>query len=218
MFMNRAIAALLFFTIVLCLPVVGQDKDKQPKSAPEKIPVSYGFVVDNSGSMRLLLDRMTTLVADIVEENGAEDEAFLVSFVSTEKIVLRQEFTNQTSELHDAAQNMYIEGGHTAILDALKSAADYLAQNARADSGRSRALVLITDGEDRASGSKIEDILKLLKEQNIRVFVIAIAPEKVYSKIPDRLATETGGFVLTPKTTKDLTKAAKDLSVAIRAK
>jgi Ca-activated chloride channel family protein len=216
--MNRAIAAFLFFTIVLCSPVIGQDKETKPQAAPEKAPVSYGFVVDNSGSLRQFLDRMTTLVSDIVEDNGAEDEAFLVSFVSTEKIVLRQEFTNRKSEIDDAAQNMFIEGGHTAILDALKSSADYLSLNARADAGRSRALVLITDGEDRASGSKIEDVIKLLKEQNIRVYVIAIAPEKVYLKIPERLAKETGGSVLTPKTTKDLTKAAKDIAAAIRTK
>lgn len=216
--MNRAISIFLFLTIAVCPAAIGQDKGGQPVTAPEKIPVSYGFVVDNSGSLRQFLERITTLVSDIVEENAAEDEAFLVSFVSTDKIVLRQEFTNSKSELHDAAQNMFIEGGHTAILDALKSSADYLAKNARIDAGRSRALVLITDGEDRASSSKIEDVIKLLKEQNIRVFVIAVAPEKVYPKIPERLAKETGGAVLTPKTKNDLTKAVKDVSAAIRAK
>src|SRR5688500_9044620 len=215
--MNRAIAVFLFYTIVLCSQAIGQDKNAPPRSAGEKIPVSYGFVVDNSGSLRQFLDRITTLVSDIAEENAADDEAFLVTFVSTDKIVLRQEFTNLKSELHDAAQNMFIEGGHTAILDALKSSVDYLSQNARSDVGRSRALVLITDGEDRASGSKIEDVIKLLKDRNVRVFVIAIAPEKVYLKIPERLARETGGSVLTPKTKNELTKAAKDVSAAIRA-
>src|SRR5687768_6348485 len=193
--MNLAIAVFLFLTIALCSPVTGQDKAAHARIVPEKIPVSYGFVVDNSGSLRQFLERITTLVSDIAEENVPEDEAFLVSFVSTDKIVLRQEFTNQRSELHDAAQNMFIEGGHTAILDALKSSVDYLSQNVRSDVGRSRALVLITDGEDRASGSKIEDVIKLLKDRNVRVFVIAIAPEKVYLKIPERLARETGGSV-----------------------
>lgn len=217
--MNRSIAIVLTLMIALCSSASGQDKAAPPQNAPVvKIPVSYGLIVDNSGSFRPLLDRVTTLASDIVEENAAEDEAFLVSFVSTDKIVLRQEFTNRKSELHDAAQNMFIEGGHTAILDAVKSSAEYLAKSSRTDTGRSRALVLITDGEDRASQTKIEDLLKLLKEENIRVFVIAIAAEKVFTKIPERLARETGGSMLMPKTKAELATAAKEVSVAIRTK
>ena len=75
---------------------------------------------------------------------------------------------------------MFVEGGQTAILDAVKISADYLANNARTDGSRSRALILVTDGEDRESGSKIEDVLKLLKENNIRVFVIAMTDDKLY--------------------------------------
>jgi Mg-chelatase subunit ChlD len=141
-----------------------------------------------------------------------------VTFVDTPKIKLRQEFTYQKSELHDAAQNMYIEGGQTAILDALKSSADYLVQNARSDEGRARALVLVTDGEDRSSVTKIDDLVRLLKEQNIRVYVIAMAEQKIFVKILDRLTKETGGMVVTPKGRADLTSAAKQVSAAMRAK
>ncbi len=217
--MNRSIAIVLTLMIALCSSAASQGKAAQPQAAPQVMnPVSYGLVVDNSGSFRPLLDRVIEIVSDVVEENTAEDEAFLVSFVSTDKIVLRQEFTNLKSELHDAAQNMFIEGGHTAILDAVKSSADYLAKSSRTDTGRSRALVLITDGEDRASQTKIEDLLKLLKEGNIRVFVIAIAVEKVFTKIPERLARETGGLMRMPKTKAELATAAKEVSVAIRTK
>jgi hypothetical protein len=197
---------------------MAQDKSDQTIRVLEKPGVSYGLVVDNSGSFRLLLDRIIAVVSDVVEENGPDDEAFLVSFVSTEKIVLRQEFTNSKSELHDAAQNMFIEGGQTAILDAVKSSADYLAANARSDTGRARAMVLVTDGEDRESRTKIEDVLKILKEQNIRVVVIAMSSEKIFTKILDRLVKETGGMMVTPKTKADLTAAAKEVSAAMRAR
>ena len=172
--MIRSIAAFLILVAGMFASASAQDADLAPK-AVEKKSLSYGLVVDNSGSFRTLLDKVITVVSDIVEENQAEDEAFLVTFVDTPKIVLRQEFTYKKSELHDAAQNMFVEGGQTAILDAVKSAADYLETNAKAEAGRRRALVLVTDGEDRASETKIDDVLKVLKAGNIRVFVIAMS-------------------------------------------
>jgi Mg-chelatase subunit ChlD len=153
-----------------------------------------------------------------VDENAGEDEAFLVTFVDTPKVVLRQEFTYRKSELHDAAENMFIEGGQTAILDAVKSSAEYLVKNARTEPGRARALVLVTDGEDRASVSKIDDVVKLLKEQNIRVFVIAMSDGKIFTKILDRLTKETGGIIVSPKNRNELTAAAKQVSAAMRTR
>jgi Mg-chelatase subunit ChlD len=214
--MIRFFAAILLATLGLCVHAAGQDVTASPQKNSEAPPVSYGLVVDNSGSFRTLLDRVIEVTSDVVEENGADDEAFLVTFVDTPKIVLRQEFTYRKSELHDAAQNMFIEGGQTAIVDALKSAADYLAQNAKKDSGRSRAIVLVTDGEERGSQSKIEDVLKLLKEQNIRVFVIAMSDTKVFTKLLNRITKATGGIVVTPKGRGDLSGAAKQVFAAMR--
>ena len=213
--MTRSLTAGFLLTLLLCLSARAQAPVDQ-KAA--KAAVSYGLVIDNSGSVRTLLDRVITVVSDVIEANEAEDEAFLVTFVDTPKIVLRQEFTDRKSELHDATQNMFIEGGQTAILDAVKISADYLAKNAKSDVGRSRALILVTDGEDRESGSKVEDVIKLLKEQNIRVFVIAIAEGKIFTKLIDRLTKETGGLKLSPKTHAELKTAAGQMSAAIRAK
>lgn len=216
--MTRFIVAILLSIAGLCLSAAGQDAAAVQTSV-EKSPVSYGLVVDNSGSFRTLLEKVVTVTSDVVEENGPEDEAFLVTFVDTPKIVLRQEFTFKKSELHDAAQNMFIEGGHTAILDAVKSSADYLVKNAKTDdAGRMRALVLVTDGEDRASQTKIEDVLRLLQDEKIRVFVIAMAEGKVFTKVLDRLTKGTGGAIITPKARNDLADAAKRVSVAMRTK
>lgn len=217
--MIRFFAAILLSTLGLYVQGAGQTGPASPQKTTEAAPpVSYGLVVDNSGSFRTMLDKVVAVTSDVVEENGADDEAFLVTFVDTPKIVLRQEFTYRKSELHDAAENMFIEGGQTAILDAVKSAADYLAQNAKTDPGRMRALVLVTDGEDRSSRSKIEDVVKLLKDQNIRVFVIAMSDTKVFTKILDRLTKATGGLIVTPKGRGDLSETAKQVFAAMRTK
>jgi VWFA-related protein len=213
--MKRSLTAVFLLTLSFCLATSAQEPG-EPKV--EKAPVSYGLVIDNSGSLRTMLDKVIGVVTEIVDGNGTDDEAFLVTFVDTPKIVLRQEFTDSKAELHDAVQNMFVEGGQSAILDAVKISAEYLAKSARTDAGRTRALVLVTDGEDRESGSKIEDVIKLLKEQNIRVFVVAMSDGKIITKLIDRLTRDTGGAKFSPKTRADLTAAAAQLSVAIRTR
>jgi|SRR5215204_118334 len=213
--MKRSLLAGVLVTFLLCLTVRAQEQTA-PKAG--KAAVSYGLVIDNSGSVRSLLDKIINLTSDIVAENGPDDEAFLVTFVDRPKIMLRQEFTSQKAELTDSVQNMFIEGGQTAILDAVKTSADYLVKNASTEGSRLRALILVTDGEDRESGSKIDDVLKTLKEQNIRVFVIAMSEGKILAKLIDRLTKETGGMKFTPKTRPEISATAAQISAAIRAK
>ena len=208
------ITALLFSAVLFAQKENGSAKG----TTLETLPVSYGIVVDNSGSYRSLLEKVTQLTADFVEDNKAEDETFLVTFVSTEKIVLRQDFTIRKSDIHDAAGNMFIEGGLTAILDAVKFSAEYLAQSARKEPGRSRALVLITDGDERQSLAKIDEVVKVLKDANIKVFVLGLADGKIYTKIIDRLTKETGGEKYFPKTRDETAVAVKELAAAIRKK
>lgn len=214
--MKRIVTASFVLTLFLCLSTPAQERPSEPKA--EKLAVSYGLVIDNSGSIRTLLDKVISVVSDVVDANVDEDETFLLTFVDTSKIVLRQEFTFKKSELHDAAENMFIEGGQTAILDAVKISADYLSKNARTDGSRLRALVLVTDGEDRESGSKIEDVIRLLKEQNIRVYVVAMADGKIFPKVIDRLTKETGGAKYSPKTRAELTTVATQIAASIRTK
>jgi VWFA-related protein len=216
--MTRFIAAVLLSASALCVSATAQKTDEPQALPTTKTPLSYGLVVDNSGSFRLLLDKVIAVVEAVIETQGPDDEAFLVTFVDTPKIVLRQEMTDRKAELSDAAQNMYIEGGQTAILDAVKSAADYLDQQGKKEPGRQRSLVLVTDGEDRESKTKVDDLLTLLKERGIRVFVIGMSDVRMNTKLVGRLAKDTGGFVYLPKNKAEFTTAAKDVSAAMRSK
>ncbi len=209
----------IFTIIIFSSLLIAQKQNAGVKEiAADPAPVSYGIVVDNSGSYRSLLEKIIQLTEDLVEVNKAEDETFLVTFVSSEKIVLRQDFTVRKSDIHDAAENMFIEGGLTAILDAVKFSAEHLVANARAEPGRSKVLVLLTDGDERQSDARIDDVLKLLKDAGIRVYVVGIADGKIYPKIIDRLAKETGGAVYLPKTRVETATAVKQLAGAIRRK
>ena len=134
-------------------PVVSFEKEVQP--------VSYGLVVDNSGSLRSQIGAVVTAAKYLVERNRPGDEAFVVRFVSTDNIRTVQAMTADSSALGEALDRMFIEKGQTAMLDALYLAGDYLSKNAaRAADGKSRrALLLVSDGEDRASFYKVEQVL-----------------------------------------------------------
>ncbi len=183
-----------------------------------QVPVSYGLVIDNSGSYRALLEKVINLASGIVDENKSGDEAFLVTFVDTSKIVLRQDLTENKGEMRDALENMFIEGGQTAIVDAVKSSAVYLSENARTDPDRLKVLVLVTDGDEHKSAANIDEVIKILKDAKIKVFVLALAEEKVYTKVIDRLCKETGGVKYSPKTRDEIAAAVKNLTSAIRTK
>ena len=214
--MTKKTLTIGFLLSLLIVNLVAQDKNVgKLKNETVPVSISYGIVVDNSDSYRMLLDGVVEAVKNIVNDNKADDETFLVRFVDTDKIYLSQDFTPDKNLIQDAADEMYIEGGKTAILDAIYFSAKYLSANA--ESNRRRALVLITDGDDRQSKVKLEEVLKFLKGEQIQVFSIGLSDEKVYTKLLDKLAKETNGRFFTPKNRAEIQTVIKELTAIIRA-
>lgn len=216
--MTKKFLTLGFLLCLSAINLFAQEKDAGKQKVETKtLPVSYGIVADNSGSYRMLLDTVVKTVKAIVEENKTGDETFLVRFIDSSKITLTQDLTESRSEIEDAADNLYIEGGQTAILDAVLFSAKYLAENSDSESNRRKALILITDGEDRKSAAKIEEVLKVLKDEKIRVYAIGLSDVKVSTKILDKLTKETGGKLFTPKNGAAIPAIIKDLAAVVRA-
>ncbi len=211
--MNKVISSII---LSLCLLMVSFAQNKSETVQAAQMSISYGIVVDNSGSYRPLLGVVIDASKDIVEENKADDETFLVRFISSDKIKVVHDFTDSKQSLHDALDNLYIEGGLTALLDAVYFSAKHLVENANSEPNRRKVLVLITDGEDRKSEIKMEELLKYLKEQQIKVYAIALADEKVSQKVLDRLTKETGGKKYLPKSRSEIPTIVKELANAIR--
>jgi Mg-chelatase subunit ChlD len=189
-----------------CLNVPAQE---QGSVKPSTRPVSFGIVVDNSGSYRLLLERVINFTHSVAEKLNDGDEAFLVTFVDPAKTRLRQELTSDKRAIYEAIDNMFVEGGSSAVLDAVHFSLDHLATSAKISDGRGLAILLISDGDDRVSGAKLESIITTAKESNVRIVVVGISDEKLNMKLLDRLAKGTGGTAFYPKTSKE-TLAIKD--------
>ncbi|HWS86877.1 MAG TPA: VWA domain-containing protein [Pyrinomonadaceae bacterium] len=206
-------------------PVVTLEKEPQP--------VSYGLVVDNSGSLRSQIGAVVTAAKYLVERNRPGDEAFVVRFVSSDNIKIIQTMTADQSALNGALDRMFVERGQTAMLDALHLAGDYITKNAsRAADGKSRrALLLVSDGEDRVSFYKVEQVLKLLKEAGVQVFCVgltgALDKEQGFITASKRqrakdllmkIATETGGQVFYAEKSGELEEAVLAIAENMRAR
>ena len=198
-------------------------------AAPSEVPaqnnagtasrnLSYGIVIDNSGSYRQLLERVIRFAHGIKDKNVESDEAFLVTFVNGPKIRVRQELTSNKQELGEAIDNMFVEGGASAVLDAVRYSIDYLSANAKERGNVDLSLLLISDGDDSGSSAKLESVVAAAKEAGVRIVVVGVSDEKLNTKLLDRLAKGSGGTSFFPKTPKEMTEITQNVAAAIRGR
>lgn len=213
---------------------VFEDNALQPIEffSKSEVPTNYSLVIDNSGSLRFQLEKVIEAGKIIIGTNRPNDESSIVRFVSSDKIEIQQDFTSSKPDLFDALDNLYIEGGQTAIIDAVYLAAekvDSYEKSRNPNDLKRRALILVTDGEDRDSYYKEPQLYQFLHESDVQIFVIGFVNELskeggFISKSPqgkakaflERLATETGGKVYFPNNLSELTGIAQDIASELR--
>ncbi|HEY3579166.1 MAG TPA: VWA domain-containing protein [Pyrinomonadaceae bacterium] len=190
----------------------------------EEVPISYGLAVDTSGSLRSQLQSVIDAGKTIINSNKQGDETFLVRFISSDKIETVQDFTSNKEALMDGLDGFYVEGGQTAVIDAVYLSAEHVSEYKNGDDRRRRALIVITDGEDRNSFYKQERLFARLREEDVQIFVIGFvneldkdaglirkSPREKAVGLINRLATETGGRAFFPESIADLPQIANEI-------
>jgi Ca-activated chloride channel family protein len=192
--------------------------------AREDLPLSYTLLVDNTGSLRTMLDYVLKTGEAIVEGKRPQDEMSVVRFVSRDRIELLQDFTRNQNALTAAIDQMYTEGGDTALLEALYVSAEAVAARVP-DAARRRALLVVTDGGERDKQGKLDEVLNLLRRHRVRVFVFGLTDavdNAVFDQVKggrkksrgllETLARETGGRAVFPKKPSEFADAAASLN------
>jgi Ca-activated chloride channel homolog len=192
----------------------------------EEVPISYGLAVDTSGSLRSQLLSVIDAAKTIIGSNKTGDETFLVRFISSDKIETVQDFTANRDLLMDGLDSLYVEGGQTAIVDAVYLTSEHVAEYKKGDESdrRRRALIVITDGEDRNSFYKQDQLFAKLREEDVQIFVIGFvneldkegglirkSPREKAVALITRLATETGGRAFFPQSLSELPEIANQI-------
>jgi VWFA-related protein len=129
-------------------------------------PALFAVLVDSSQSMAMRADALRLAARRLLEPLAAEDEVVVAPF-SRHILELTGPTTDRRTAL-DAIAGIRPSGG-TAILDALEEAAKGLSA-----SPRRKAIVLLTDGYDEHSQSRIDATTEVLRQSGITLYVIGI--------------------------------------------
>jgi len=197
-----------------------------------EVPTNYALVIDNSGSMRQQLDKVVEAGKVFVNTNRPADETMIIRFVGRDKIEIEQPFTSSKTDLTDALDNLYVEGGQTAIIDAVYLAVENIDEHKGAkgtDDRKRKALILVSDGEDRNSYYNEKQLFELLRESEVQIYVIGFvddlskeggfiskSPQAKAKSFLERIASETGGKAYFPANVAELPKLASDISSELR--
>jgi Ca-activated chloride channel family protein len=192
----------------------------------EEVPISYGLAIDTSGSLRTQLAQVIEAGKVIINSNKPGDETFLVRFISSDNIEQVLDFTSNKEDLVDSLDSFYVQGGETAIIDAVYVSAEHVAEYKKggSDDRRRRALIVVTDGEDRGSTYNQEDLFQRLREEDVQIFVIGFvnelekeggfirkSPRDKAVNLINRLAKETGGRAFFPESLSELPQIADEI-------
>ncbi len=198
-----------------------------------EVPTNYSLVIDNSGSLRAQLDKVIEAGKIIINTNRPADETSIIRFVSREKISIEQEFTpNKKDLLETLDDNLFIEGGQTAVRDAVYLAAEGVTdyeKNRDPNDRKRRAIILVTDGDDRDSFYTEQQLFNFLRETDVQIFVVGFigdldkdsgfiskSPQSKAKTFLEKLAGETGGKSYFPDNISELNDIAANIASELR--
>lgn len=192
----------------------------------EKKPVlNLGIIVDNSGSMRPSFDEIIRACSYVATNLRDMDEAFIIRFVDRTMIEIVENWSSDRSKLIDACNRLYIEGGQSAVLDAVYLSAEKLLERAKEDTSKRYALLLISDVEERDSYYDFAQTVNLFKETDSQLFILSyaeLAPKKkkFARSLSHSLSLETGGTIYTldkKHKREELQKALEKIIIEMRS-
>ncbi len=198
-----------------------------------EVPIINALLIDNSRSLRTQLKKVIEASKIIVGTNRPNDETSVVRFISSNKIEVVQDFTPDKTLLNNALDNLFVDGGQTAIIDAVYRAAKMVGEyqnSGKKEDVKLRTLILVSDGDDRVSIFQENQLFELLRNSYVQIYAIGfinnlsrqpeaetnISRQEKAKSFLTRLAQETGGKVYFPDSIDELPKIAAEISGELR--
>jgi Ca-activated chloride channel homolog len=200
-----------------------EDKVEQKLSVfkQEDVPVSFGLVVDNSGSMRDKRPQVNAAALTFVKTSNPQDEGFVVNFNDDYYLDTEHDFTSDLTEMRTALERIDARGS-TALYDAVIGSLDHLKKGTR----DKKVLLVVTDGEDNASRHSLENVVEQAQRSNALIYAVGVfsdddikhnhrAMKKARGALSD-LANATGGLAFFPETAGDTEAICTQIAHDIR--
>jgi Mg-chelatase subunit ChlD len=172
--------------------------------------VSYGILVDNTGSMRSQFNQVNALGKSVVRHVYQNGPVSIFHFTSQGDrrnpvaMVTSGIESQDPDALESYIDELYVLAGQTTLLDAIGSMAKELTarNSADKDRGANAVVIVISDGEDRVSHLKEKDLINELKASGARVYALGLIQELSGSKrdkaknLLKNITNQTGGGVV----------------------
>jgi Ca-activated chloride channel family protein len=204
-----------------------EDKRPIPISlfAKDSRPVDYALVFDTTLSFKKLLKSVVQAAKTLINSNHPEDETLVVSFVNTEQIETVEGFTRDKTQLGAAMDSLRAREGQSAVIDAVYFAVKHTAEEKGSPASRRRAVVVFTDGEERASFYNEDQLVKQLRENDVQVFIVGltkeldkegglvrVSPRDKAERLLNKIAEESGGRVFSSWDDKETSEAVEQIA------
>jgi VWFA-related protein len=169
--------------------------------------------------MRMKRQAVNLSALDLVRASNPQDESFIVNFA--DEAYIDQDFTADLNKLRDGLGHIDSKGG-TALYDAIIASADYMAKNAKK---AKQVVLIITDGEDNASGTSLEETVRRIQDlQGPVVYSIGLLFEdsgggreaRRAKRALQLLSDNTGGLAFFPKSLNQVDEIAAEVAHDIR--
>jgi VWFA-related protein len=189
----------------------------------DSAPVSFAFLIDTSGSMRLAnkLELAKAAVRRIVAQRRPGDDFALFAFAEDE-VAPMADFSRDPTRLL-AALGELEAGGKTALFDAVAATPSKML----AGKNGKRAIVLFTDGVDNASRLKADEMAEILQQVSIPVYAVGMKNAS-FDRLTDEersqlsvdnlrmLAASSGGKMFLAGGDEDLGPTAEKIGAEVR--
>ena len=200
-----------------------EDKVEQKLSVfkQEDVPVSFGLVVDNSGSMRDKRPQVNAAALTFVKTSNPQDEGFVVNFNDDYYLDTEHDFTSDLTEMRTALERIDARVS-TALYDAVIGSLDHLKKGTR----DKKVLLVVTDGEDNASRHSLENVVEQAQRADAVIYTVGVfsdddikhnhrAMKKARGALSD-LSNATGGLAFFPETADDTEAICTQIAHDIR--
>jgi Ca-activated chloride channel family protein len=214
--------------------ILEEDQRRQDLAffAKEDEPISFGLILDRSQSMGdgAKLERAKAAAMAFLRAGNPSNEAFCIALNDT--VTLLSDFTSDYSKVQAAIADVNASGG-TALYDAIVAGLDKLLHSKH----RRRALVIITDGCDQHSRSKLSDVINRVQQSDAQVYTVgffsryeATVYQNAGTTIPlmdgrqvdnpqyvfRTLAEETGAETFFPESADQMDRVMSNIATSLR--
>jgi Ca-activated chloride channel family protein len=207
--------------------MVGGQRAEISELTRSETPIRLAMLFDNSSSVSIARDFEKAAALKFFRRVIRPEKDLAALYSVSTGVRLEQPFTSEISSLTRAIELFAPPEGATALLDAIITASEYLA-----DVPGRRVIVIVSDGDDTISDATFEQTMRALQAANVQAYIVKTTDFENYKRTGSRkgnanirqlaaerrmleIANNTGGSVYSPVDEREVDEAFRQIISAL---